>query len=64
MYTDRNSFVLVFPHIHDFEFLYLDPESRVILRSPEEELGPDRYINANYIRVRVSQCLFDPGCFV
>lgn len=31
----------------------LDPESRVILRSPEEEAGPDRYINANYIRVRV-----------
>ncbi|XP_040008503.1 tyrosine-protein phosphatase non-receptor type 7-like [Xiphias gladius] len=25
-------------------------ESRVILRSPEEEAGPDRYINANYIR--------------
>nr|XP_046253087.1 tyrosine-protein phosphatase non-receptor type 7-like isoform X2 [Scatophagus argus] len=27
-----------------------NPESRVILRSPEEEGGPDRYINANYIR--------------
>ncbi|XP_026223963.1 tyrosine-protein phosphatase non-receptor type 7 [Anabas testudineus] len=27
-----------------------NPESRVILRSPEEEMGPDRYINANYIR--------------
>ncbi|XP_038579427.1 tyrosine-protein phosphatase non-receptor type 7-like [Micropterus salmoides] len=25
-------------------------ESRVILRSPEEEAGPDGYINANYIR--------------
>lgn len=34
----------------------LDPESRVILRSPEEEAGPDRYINANYIRVRASHC--------
>ncbi|XP_042339007.1 tyrosine-protein phosphatase non-receptor type 7-like, partial [Plectropomus leopardus] len=30
-----------------------NPESRVVLRSPEEEAGPDRYINANYIRVRV-----------
>lgn len=30
----------------------IDPESRVILKSPEEEAGPDRYINANYIRVR------------
>lgn len=30
----------------------LDPESRVILRSLEEEVAPDRYINANYIRVR------------
>ncbi|KAM8830269.1 tyrosine-protein phosphatase non-receptor type 7-like isoform 1-T3 [Synchiropus picturatus] len=27
-----------------------NPESRVILRSFEEEAGPDRYINANYIR--------------
>lgn len=27
-----------------------NPESRVILRSLEEEAGPDRYINANYIR--------------
>lgn len=27
-----------------------NPETRVILRSPEEETGPDRYINANYIR--------------
>ncbi|KAF3696381.1 Tyrosine-protein phosphatase non-receptor type 7 [Channa argus] len=27
-----------------------NPASRVILRSPEEENGPDRYINANYIR--------------
>uniref|UniRef100_A0A7N8X6J5 protein-tyrosine-phosphatase n=1 Tax=Mastacembelus armatus TaxID=205130 RepID=A0A7N8X6J5_9TELE len=27
-----------------------NPESRVILRSPDEEAGPDRYINANYIR--------------
>uniref|UniRef100_UPI0037E7C1DA tyrosine-protein phosphatase non-receptor type 7-like isoform X1 n=2 Tax=Semicossyphus pulcher TaxID=241346 RepID=UPI0037E7C1DA len=27
-----------------------NPESRVILKSPEEEAGPDRYINANYIR--------------
>ncbi|XP_037540365.1 tyrosine-protein phosphatase non-receptor type 7, partial [Nematolebias whitei] len=27
-----------------------NPESRVILQSPEEEPGPDRYINANYIR--------------
>ncbi|XP_040920540.1 tyrosine-protein phosphatase non-receptor type 7-like [Toxotes jaculatrix] len=27
-----------------------NPESRVILRSPEEEAEPDRYINANYIR--------------
>lgn len=29
----------------------LDPETRVILKSPEEDAGPDRYINANYIRV-------------
>lgn len=34
----------------------LDPESRVILRSPEEEAGPDRYINANYIRVSRVSC--------
>ncbi|XP_074538068.1 tyrosine-protein phosphatase non-receptor type 7-like [Halichoeres trimaculatus] len=27
-----------------------NPESRVILKSSEEEAGPDRYINANYIR--------------
>ncbi|XP_031695678.1 tyrosine-protein phosphatase non-receptor type 7-like, partial [Anarrhichthys ocellatus] len=27
-----------------------NPESRVVLRSPEEEAGPNRYINANYIR--------------
>uniref|UniRef100_A0A8C8DLN2 protein-tyrosine-phosphatase n=1 Tax=Oryzias sinensis TaxID=183150 RepID=A0A8C8DLN2_9TELE len=27
-----------------------NPESRVILRNPEEDLGPDRYINANYIK--------------
>ncbi|KAM9855628.1 tyrosine-protein phosphatase non-receptor type 7-like [Aulostomus maculatus] len=27
-----------------------NPESRVVLRSPEEEAGPDRYINANYVR--------------
>uniref|UniRef100_A0A667WXT9 protein-tyrosine-phosphatase n=1 Tax=Myripristis murdjan TaxID=586833 RepID=A0A667WXT9_9TELE len=27
-----------------------NPDSRVVLRSPEEEPGPDRYINANYIR--------------
>lgn len=27
-----------------------NPESRVVLRSTEEEGGPDRYINANYIR--------------
>ncbi|XP_017288450.2 tyrosine-protein phosphatase non-receptor type 7 [Kryptolebias marmoratus] len=27
-----------------------NPESRVILQNPEEEPGPDRYINANYIR--------------
>lgn len=27
-----------------------NPESRVVLRSLEEEAGPDRYINANYIR--------------
>ncbi|XP_053280879.1 tyrosine-protein phosphatase non-receptor type 7 [Pleuronectes platessa] len=27
-----------------------NPESRVILRSSEDEAGPDRYINANYIR--------------
>lgn len=27
-----------------------NPETRVILRSLEEEAGPDRYINANYIR--------------
>ncbi|XP_058499621.1 tyrosine-protein phosphatase non-receptor type 7-like [Solea solea] len=27
-----------------------NPESRVILRSLDEEAGPDRYINANYIR--------------
>uniref|UniRef100_A0A3Q4B847 protein-tyrosine-phosphatase n=1 Tax=Mola mola TaxID=94237 RepID=A0A3Q4B847_MOLML len=27
-----------------------NPESRVILRSLEEEAAPDRYINANYIR--------------
>ncbi|XP_069033805.1 LOW QUALITY PROTEIN: tyrosine-protein phosphatase non-receptor type 7-like [Embiotoca jacksoni] len=27
-----------------------NPESRVILKSPQEEAGPDRYINANYIR--------------
>ncbi|XP_029974082.1 tyrosine-protein phosphatase non-receptor type 7 [Salarias fasciatus] len=27
-----------------------NPESRVVLRSPEEEAGPDRYINANFIR--------------
>lgn len=32
-----------------------DPETRVILRSPEDEAGPDHYINANYIRVRFSQ---------
>ena len=31
----------------------LDVETRVILKSPEDEPGPDRYINANYIRVRV-----------
>lgn len=29
----------------------LDPETRVILKSTEEDAGPDRYINANYIRV-------------
>lgn len=39
-----------------FVLYCLDPESRVILRSPEEEAGPDRYINANYIRVRASHC--------
>ncbi|MED6252292.1 hypothetical protein ATANTOWER_009789 [Ataeniobius toweri] len=33
-----------------------NPESRVILKNLEEELGPDRYINANYVRVRVSLC--------
>ncbi|TNM86439.1 hypothetical protein fugu_006669 [Takifugu bimaculatus] len=27
-----------------------NPETRVILKSPEEDAGPDRYINANYIR--------------
>lgn len=27
-----------------------NPESRVVLSSPEEEMGPDRYINANFIR--------------
>ncbi|XP_061590777.1 tyrosine-protein phosphatase non-receptor type 7-like [Cololabis saira] len=27
-----------------------NPESRVILRSQEEDPGPDRYINANYVR--------------
>uniref|UniRef100_A0A3Q3FM96 protein-tyrosine-phosphatase n=1 Tax=Labrus bergylta TaxID=56723 RepID=A0A3Q3FM96_9LABR len=27
-----------------------NPESRVVLKSTEEEAGPDRYINANYIR--------------
>lgn len=27
-----------------------NPESRVVLRSPEEGAGPDRYINANFIR--------------
>ncbi|KAM6925401.1 tyrosine-protein phosphatase non-receptor type 7-like [Xenentodon cancila] len=27
-----------------------NPESRVILSSPEEDPGPDRYINANYVR--------------
>uniref|UniRef100_A0A8D3AWG6 protein-tyrosine-phosphatase n=1 Tax=Scophthalmus maximus TaxID=52904 RepID=A0A8D3AWG6_SCOMX len=27
-----------------------NPESRVILRSPEDEAGPDRYINANFVR--------------
>ncbi|XP_037628635.1 tyrosine-protein phosphatase non-receptor type 7-like [Sebastes umbrosus] len=27
-----------------------NPESRVVLKSPEEEAGPDRYINANYIK--------------
>lgn len=27
-----------------------NPESRVVLKSWEEEAGPDRYINANYIR--------------
>lgn len=27
-----------------------NPESRVILRNPDDEPGPDRYINANYIR--------------
>ncbi|CAJ1085624.1 tyrosine-protein phosphatase non-receptor type 7-like isoform X1 [Xyrichtys novacula] len=27
-----------------------NPETRVILKNPEEEAGPDRYINANYIR--------------
>lgn len=34
--------------------LFLDPETRVILRSLEEEPGPDHYINANYIRVSVT----------
>uniref|UniRef100_A0A673A155 protein-tyrosine-phosphatase n=1 Tax=Sphaeramia orbicularis TaxID=375764 RepID=A0A673A155_9TELE len=27
-----------------------NPETRVILKNPEEAVGPDRYINANYIR--------------
>ncbi|KAM4736950.1 tyrosine-protein phosphatase non-receptor type 7-like [Anableps anableps] len=27
-----------------------NPESRVILKNLDEELGPDRYINANYVR--------------
>uniref|UniRef100_A0AAV2KZS7 protein-tyrosine-phosphatase n=1 Tax=Knipowitschia caucasica TaxID=637954 RepID=A0AAV2KZS7_KNICA len=27
-----------------------NPETRVVLKSPEEDPGPDRYINANYIR--------------
>ncbi|XP_024148812.1 tyrosine-protein phosphatase non-receptor type 7 isoform X2 [Oryzias melastigma] len=27
-----------------------NPESRVILRNPEEDPGPERYINANYIK--------------
>ncbi|KAM4562639.1 tyrosine-protein phosphatase non-receptor type 7-like isoform 2-T5 [Odontesthes bonariensis] len=27
-----------------------NPETRVILRSPEDEPGPERYINANFIR--------------
>lgn len=29
-----------------------NPESRVILKNLEDEAGPDRYINANYVRVR------------
>lgn len=54
-----------------------DPESRVILRSPDEENGTDHYINANYIRVRVwhyftqsswpdteiSRCLYNHNLF-
>ena len=32
----------------------LDPETRVVLRSPETEAGPERYINANYVRVSLS----------
>lgn len=37
---------------HQFAVFHLDPESRVILKNLEDEAGPDRYINANYVRVR------------
>lgn len=37
---------------HQFAAFHLDPESRVILKNLEDEAGPDRYINANYVRVR------------
>ncbi|XP_068453922.1 tyrosine-protein phosphatase non-receptor type 7-like [Clinocottus analis] len=33
-----------------YQSILPNPESRVVLRSLEEEAGPDRYINANYIR--------------
>lgn len=51
----NNSENVVFPPVrpvHHVVVYSLDPESRVVLRSPEEEAAPDRYINANYIRVR------------
>ncbi|XP_056130259.1 tyrosine-protein phosphatase non-receptor type 7-like [Lampris incognitus] len=33
-----------------------NPESRVVLENPEDEEGPDRYINANYIRGYKGAC--------
>lgn len=54
MLVERAFFLLLLlPPVDNFSVLTdcLDPETRVILKSPEEEAGPDRYINANYIRV-------------